>query len=187
MLLLSTLCIFLYFFLPQEYLAFQRSFIQQGSWYQLITGNFLHTNHWHLVMNLAGLWLITALFHWRYNFSQFSSLILTMALFEGIGLYYFVPDLLAYVGLSGVLHGLFAFGATSEIFAGIKAGSLLLLGVISKVSYELHFGGSANIAELIGARVAVESHLIGAIIGIILALLFFSWQKYSKAKAVNSI
>ncbi|MGI2258343.1 rhombosortase [Shewanella sp. GXUN23E] len=153
-------------------LAFRRTLIGDGQWYRLLTGNLLHTNHWHLLMNLAGLWVIIALFRWPFRFAGFTLLFLTLCALEGVGLYLFYPSLMGYVGLSGVLHGLFAFGATREVLGGIKMGWALLGGLILKVGYETVTGGSADLAQLINARVAVESHLVGAVAGILLALLY---------------
>ena len=74
-----------------------------------------------------------------------------------------------YAGLSGVLHGLFAWGAIQDIKAKDKLGWALLIGVIAKVVWEQFSGGSASSAELIGARVAVEAHLAGVLGGVLFA------------------
>ena len=172
-LLLSVLCPLLYFLGLDDGLAFRRPLIEQGQWYRLMTGNLMHTNHWHLLMNLGGLWVIVSLFKWPFHLVGFSLLLLALFALEGAGLYWFVPSMLGYVGLSGVLHGLFAFGATNELLNGIRFGGVLLAGVIAKVSYELYSGGSHELASLINAKVAVESHLVGMLAGITCALV---WQ-----------
>jgi len=83
-------------------------------------------------------------------------------------LYLFYPGLLGYVGLSGMLHGLFTYGAISDISTGVKSGYLLLLGVIIKVAYEQIFGASIQVTQMIDARVATEAHLVGVITGILI-------------------
>ncbi|NMH63884.1 rhombosortase [Shewanella salipaludis] len=147
-------------------LAYRRSEIAQGQWWRLISGNLLHTNHWHLLMNLAGLWVLLLLHHFHYRLNGLLCLLASLCLLEGLGLYLFYPGLLAYVGLSGMLHGLFAYGAIQDIRTGTKSGYLLLLGVIIKVANEQLFGAPADVSAMIGARVATESHLVGLVCGL---------------------
>lgn len=160
-------------FLPiDQYLSYQYNAITDGQIWRLITGNLLHTNLWHLLMNLAGFWVIVFLHevHYKRHPGKLILLFLSLCLLEGIGLYFFYPSLKAYVGLSGLLHGLFAFGAVMDIRKGYRSGYLLLLGVIIKVGYEQVFGATSSITQLINARVATESHLVGLICGILCAL-----------------
>ncbi|WP_445945438.1 rhombosortase [Shewanella sp.] len=157
--------------------SYLRLNITQGQVWRLLTGNLLHTNLWHLAMNLAGLWVILFLheMHYRKQALLIYLLFISLCLFEGLGLYFYYPALLSYVGLSGVLHGLFSFGAIMDITRGYRSGYLLLAGVLAKVCYEQTYGASDSVVELIGARVATESHLVGVISGIICA---FIWLTY---------
>lgn len=181
-LLVSVLCIGLYLAglaMPfvDQLLAYQRSAITQGQWWRLITGNLLHTNHWHLLMNLAGLWIVLFLHHFHYQLKGVSLLFLLLCLLEGLGLYLGYPQLLGYVGLSGMLHGLFAYGALMDIQHKLKSGYLLLLGVILKVTHEQFYGASEDVTVMIGARVATEAHLVGMICGIICAVMMLLRKK----------
>ncbi|ABV36656.1 rhomboid family protein [Shewanella sediminis HAW-EB3] len=152
-------------------LAFRRSAITNGEYWRLFTGNLLHTNQWHLLMNLAGLWVLLLLFKPHFKALTFTLIFSALCLLQGLGLYLFYPGLLGYVGLSGMLHGLFTYGAIRDISTGLKSGYLLLLGVIIKVAYEQIFGASEQVTEMIGARVATEAHLIGVITGILVVAL----------------
>ncbi|MEL4273073.1 rhombosortase [Shewanella xiamenensis] len=177
-LVVSLLCALLYvtgLFTPSvdNLLAYRRSDISDGQWWRLITGNLLHTNHWHLLMNLAGLWVVLFLHHFHYQLRGLTVLFILLCLFEGIGLYLGYPQLLGYVGLSGMLHGLFTFGAVQDIHRKMYSGYLLLLGVIVKVGHEQFYGASDDVTAMIGARVATEAHLVGLICGLLCALLFF--------------
>ncbi|MCL1144633.1 rhombosortase [Shewanella marinintestina] len=172
----SIVCICLFYQGLDSELAYQRSLIIDGQWWRLISGNLLHTNAWHLVMNLAGLWVIIALHEQHYKAAGLSLLFIILCLLQGIGLLAFYPALIGYVGLSGMLHGLFAYGAVYDIRQGFKSGYLLLLGVIIKVAYEQSFGASAEMTALINARVATEAHLVGLISGIICALIIWLSQ-----------
>lgn len=75
----SLLCALLYvggLFTPSidNLLAYRRSAISDGQWWRLITGNLLHTNHWHLLMNLAGLWVLLFLHHFHYRLRGLTAL-----------------------------------------------------------------------------------------------------------------
>ena len=79
-----------------------------------------------------------------------------------------------YVGLSGVLHGVFVWGACLDIKRGESTGWLLLLGVGIKIAYEQWFDDAASMASLIDAAVAVNAHLYGAVTGLIIGILQIS-------------
>lgn len=103
-------------------------------------------------------------------------LFILLCLLEGIGLYLFAPQLQAYVGLSGMLHGLFVIGAILDIRSKLTTGWLLLFVVIAKVTYEQVYGAAPEITEMIGTKVATESHLFGVIIGIAVGLGIFLYR-----------
>ncbi|MBR9727253.1 rhombosortase [Shewanella intestini] len=166
-------------------LAYRRDKITDFQVWRLITGNFLHTNLWHLLMNLAGLWVIVFLHevHYRYHVSKFCLLIFCLCLQQSIGLYFLYPSLVGFVGLSGILHGLFAFGAVMDIKKGFRSGYLLLLGVILKVAYEQYFGSLQGMSVLIGAKVATESHLLGLVAGVLSAIVWLPIANRYKYRA----
>ncbi|WP_299497313.1 rhombosortase [uncultured Shewanella sp.] len=176
-LLLSLLCIGLFFIHQDTLLAYRRLAIEQGQWWRIITGNLLHTNDWHLIMNLAGLWAILLLHKQHYSSIGLLWLLFILCLLQGIGLYLFYPNLLGYVGLSGVLHGLFSYGVIQDCRTGYKSGYLLLLGVIVKVTYEQIQGASPEVIKLIGARVATEAHLVGLLSGLLCAAALYGIQR----------
>ncbi|WP_299011835.1 rhombosortase [uncultured Shewanella sp.] len=173
-LFISLLCIVLFFIQQDTLLAYRRLDITQGQWWRIITGNLLHTNDWHLAMNLAGLWAILMLHKQHYSSIGLLLLFLVLCLLQGLGLYLFFPTLLGYVGLSGVLHGLFSYGVIQDCRVGFKSGYLLLAGVIIKVAYEQIQGASPEVVKLIQARVATEAHLIGLISGLLCAAIIYT-------------
>lgn len=158
-------------------LAFRRNGISNGEYWRLFTGNLLHTNQWHLLMNLAGLWVLLFLFKPHFRALNFTLIFSVLCLLQGLGLYLFYPGLLGYVGLSGMLHGLFTYGAIRDFSTGLKSGYLLLLGVIIKVAYEQIFGASIQVTQMIDARVATEAHLVGVITGILVVGLVSVFSK----------
>lgn len=168
----TLICTVLYFIDISSQLAYRRSAIAGGEWWRLFTGNLLHTNQWHLLMNLAGLWIICFLHECHYRAANFTLLFILLCLLQGAGLYFCFPAIGGYVGLSGMLHGLFTYGALKDIQIGLRSGYLLFAGVCAKVAYEQIYGATDQITHLIGARVATESHLVGVITGVLIFAIY---------------
>ena len=146
--------------------VYHHALIEQGQLWRLITGHLLHTNVNHYLLNIAGVTLLWTLHGHFYTTASYCKLFIFSGLFCSIGLFDFSPETTQYVGLSGVLHGIFVWGACKDILAKDKTGYLLLLGVCIKLAHEQIFGASTDIAQLISAPVAVDAHLWGAISGI---------------------
>jgi len=163
-------------------LVYQRDAIANGEFWRLFTGHFFHTNGYHLLLNLSALALLWALHGHFYTIKNYALLFIFSAITCSLGLYYFSPELKQYVGLSGVLHGIFVWGAIMDIKQGDKTGYLLFIGVFLKIIHEQIYGASADVAKLIGANVAVDAHLWGAIGGLLFAAMYLF---YNKARVRN--
>jgi len=161
----------------QPVLEFNRELISNGQYWRLLTGNFLHTNGWHLLFNLAGLVLLHLLFGQYYSARSLLGFTIINASSVGLLLYFFSPDIAYYVGLSGYLHGLFVIGCLSEIDNGIKTSYLLLGAIAAKIYYEQTAGASAQMSELINANVAVDAHLYGAIAALPMFLVYWLYRR----------
>ena len=160
--------------------VYNRDLISQGEVWRIFTGHFLHTNGYHLLLNLSAIFLLWALHGQFYQYLSYASLFIISALTTSLGLYVFSPDLHQYVGLSGVLHGVFVFGAIMDIHNKDKTGYLLFIGVWLKVAHEQYSGASQDIAELIGANVAIDAHLWGAIGGLLFSLSYLIYLRIKK-------
>jgi rhomboid family GlyGly-CTERM serine protease len=156
-----------------EYFAYDRVQFEHHQWWRLITGHFLHTNSIHLMLNLAGLILLWALHGHYYHTSKFFLVFLLLCLGTSLCLYVFSVDLQWYVGLSGVLHGLFVIGAYYDIRHNFKTGWLMLIGVWLKVLHEQIYGASSDISGWIEANVAIDAHLFGTLVGSLLVVYYF--------------
>jgi len=173
--ILSVIAFFGEYFLGElftETLVYQRQLITEGEIWRLITGHILHTNGYHLLLNLSALFMLWALHGHFYQIKSYIALFLFCSVFTSIGIYYFDPSLLQYVGLSGVLHGIFVFGAIMDIKAKDKTGYLLFLGVWLKVAHEQFYGASADVSNLIEASIAINAHLWGALGGLLYSLVY---------------
>ncbi len=140
--------------------------------WRALTGHFLHSNHWHLVMNLGALLLMLMLHQLYYNLKSLALLLVSGCVAISVLLYLFSPDIQIYVGLSGWLHCFITTGALLDIKHKIQSGWLILLGVIAKVTYEQWQGPDAELAALIDANVAIDAHLYGVICGLLLGVVF---------------
>ena len=150
--------------------------------WRAVTGHLLHSNHWHLVMNLGALLLMLMLHQLYYSLHSFVLLLASGCIGISILLYLFSPDIQIYVGLSGWLHCFITVGALLDIKHKIQSGWLILMGVIAKVAYEQWQGPDAELAALIDANVAIDAHLYGVICGLLLGFVFVYLTNAKPAK-----
>lgn len=171
-LIVITLSAVLFYFEPlsREWLRFERPSIEQGEYWRLLSGNLLHTNFIHLLLNCAGVLFVWLLHAEHYTIRRYFMVFGFCALGCGLGLYFF-SSMDTYVGLSGALHGILVYGAVRDIKAGWhNTGWLLLVGIILKVGHENIVGASDSVKAMIDADVAVEAHLFGLLSGLLLTL-----------------
>lgn len=154
-----------------QLLQYQRTSLEQDQLWRLISGHLLHSNYWHLLMNLAGLLLVMLLHGSYWRWPSLLMQWLSAALLISMALYLFSPQIVIYVGLSGLLHAMLTIGALKDIQLKMKTGWLLLAGLIIKVGYEQWHGPDQALAELINASVATDAHLFGVMSGLLIALM----------------
>ena len=155
--------------------------IGQGELWRGFTGHFFHTNGVHLLLNLSALILLWALHGHFYNLLNYSVLFISSAIICSLGLYFLSPDISQYVGLSGIIHGIFVFGAIMDIRNKDKTGYLLFIGVWLKIAHEKFYGASDEVSSLIEANVAIDAHLWGAIGGLVFSCIYVIYLQTRKA------
>jgi rhomboid family GlyGly-CTERM serine protease len=161
------------------WLRFDRAAILHGEVWRLITAHVAHLGWQHLAMNLAGLGLIWLLFQRVYTTAQWLIVASICILGVSLGVLALLPAVHWYVGLSGVLHGLFVAGALASIASGYRA-ELLLLGLfIVKLAWEQLYGALPGSASFAGGAILVESHLYGAIAGLLAAAILLAHKRRS--------
>ena len=112
---------------------------------------------------------------------HFSALLLVLPPLISLSFYYFLPDIEAYAGLSGVLHG--AYTAIACVHLMYKRernfAAVVLFLILSKLFWE-NTVGSMGTAQLIGSPVLVEAHLLGVIWGVGIAAVYLLVDHYSE-------
>jgi len=170
------------FLLPEALLfqlTYERPHIQAGQWWRLLTGQFVHLSWGHVAINIAGIWVMYLLYAehaagWRYI-----AVVVLLALASNFGMYCFAEDITYYVGFSGVLYGLFAWGALRDVQQRIKLGWLLLVGIVVKVTWEYCYG-PVGIGAATADDLAVAAHFYGVVGGLLVALTSWLVQKLRK-------
>lgn len=149
----------------QEAMRYERAAILEGEWWRLLTGHLTHLNWGHLLLNLAGLGLVWLLFRRDYRPTEWGLIALASMVAIDTGFLLIDTQLVWYVGLSGVLHGLMVAGAMHwGVEDGWAAWGLLML-LLAKLVYEQLVGPMPFTADAAGGPVVVNSHLYGAIGG----------------------
>jgi rhomboid family GlyGly-CTERM serine protease len=166
---LAAVAIVLHYTGLEAILSYQRSLIANGSWWLLLSGNFVHLGSSHLWMNLAGLALVAALVWRHFNAWQWSILIILSSLGVGVGLWFFNPEVEGYVGFSGTLHGLIIAGALADLRVYPRTAAILLLCIVAKLAWEQLSGALPGSESVAGGKVLVDAHLYGAIAGALIA------------------
>jgi rhomboid family GlyGly-CTERM serine protease len=166
------LAIFILSFLLQAFdwvdsWRFDRQSVEQGHYWLLLSGHVVHANWAHWVLNMAGLGIVAFFFSPHASVRQWLSVILVSMLVISAAIVFWVPDIRTYVGLSGVLHGLFLYGALREVRIYPVSGYVLLAVLVAKLAWEFFNGALPGSEEMTGGRVLTESHLFGAIGGVL--------------------
>ena len=154
-----------------ELFRYHTTEIKSGEIWRLITGNLVHLSWSHTLMNLLGLGLIWGLFWDCFSPKQWLLVSISSGLSVCLGLLILNPELVWYVGLSGILHGLFLAGAVGGIRRGDRREIILLVAIVGKLIWEQVYGALPGSADMAGGPVVVDSHLYGAIGGAMVGLL----------------
>ncbi len=154
----------------QELFQFQREGLAQGQLWRLFTGHFIHLGWSHALMNLAALGLLVYLLAEGLEAASLLGLIVASSLAVDAGLWFLQPELEWYVGLSGVLHGLFAGLLLLQWFCRRERYLWLILLLSVKLGWEGMTGPLPMTADLAGGPVVTVAHLYGALGGVLGAI-----------------
>ena len=144
---------------------FDRTLVQQGDVWLMLSGHVVHLNWSHWLLNMLGLAIVAFFFNAHASIKQWLSVILVSACIINVGLWWWMTDVDTYVGLSGVLHGLFLYGALREIRFYPLSGYVLVVVLLAKLAWEFFNGALPGSEEMVEGRVLTDAHLLGAIGG----------------------
>lgn len=169
----------------QEYFIYWRPFFFEQVW-RWWTAHWVHVGWIHYALNMFAFACLPFIFPHIQN-RYLVLLLLSLPPLISLTFYYCMPDVEAYAGLSGVLHGL--YGAVAIYFLQFRSErkfALLVLGLaIVKVFWE-NFIGSLHTSELIGSPVLTEAHWVGLIWGGALALFYRVFELLRDDRAQSS-
>ena len=103
-------------------------------------------------------------------FVGLTAVILAMVLGVSLGLLVWQPHLHWFVGLSGLLHGLFVLGLWPQARQHERVAQLALVLLAGKLLMEVFTGASVSDEALVGGRVITASHAFGAVSAVIFLL-----------------
>lgn len=159
-------------------LRYDAGAIAAGEWWRLLSGNFVHLGWWHLFLNELGLLVFVLLCPESLSWPVWVRRLTLLGLGMSAGLYFFVPGAGWYVGMSGVIHGLFVLGLGRQV---VQRRDLIAIGCLvflaGKVAWELAVGVPVSDEAAIGGKVLVESHLYGSLSALIYGLIFGAFTR----------
>lgn len=161
-------------------LRYDRDLISKGHYWLLFSGHFVHLNWSHWALNIAGLAIVAFFFSAYGLLWNWLTVIVISAFFVGFGLYWLHPNIGWYVGLSGVLHGLFIFGVSREIKVHPTSGYVLLVLLVGKLLWEKLYGALPGSQEMAGGTVITDAHLFGGIGGVISVVAIWAVLRLNK-------
>jgi rhomboid family GlyGly-CTERM serine protease len=153
----------------REILRYDRAAIASGELWRLLSGHFAHLGTSHLILNILGLllvWFLVAAHLTRKHWLVVAAVVITGV---DVGFWFLQPQLLGYVGLSGLLHGLLAAGVVAGLGSGRAEPVILAVILVAKVAYEQLAGPLPGSEASTGGNVIVAAHAYGAITGAIAA------------------
>ncbi|MDF1821557.1 MAG: rhombosortase [Alcanivoracaceae bacterium] len=165
-----------------EALRYRRDAVADGQWWRLVSCHLVHLNGWHALMNLTGFTLVCLFFDDLLSLRRLALWFLVSAPLVGIAFYLRDTSLAGYVGLSGLLHGLFVMCLLLGIRGQPALHLVVLALVVGRLVYEQTPGYDVNYAkEWIGGRVHVNAHLYGAMVGAVLGGVLW-WREHREEK-----
>ena len=150
-----------------ELLRYDRVAVDAGQWWRLLSGNFVHLGWWHWFLNALSFVLLIFLCPEQRPARSWLLSVAVIGTGMCLCLHLFSPRLSTYVGLSGLVYGLFALGFGRQIAAGDRFAIACLAFVAARIVWELMIGAPASEEGLIGGSVVAESHLYGVLSAVV--------------------
>ena len=153
-----------------DMLEYRRASFTSEPW-QAVSHILIHLNYPHLFLNAGALVAIYFLFDGAFESPLWFVTLLVSAIFSACGLYFFSDEVAWCQGMSGALHGLFAYAAIRS-----RASWLWIAGLTAKIFFEQTPAITASLdlqftEALIDGDVVVDAHMWGAFGGFAVVIL----------------
>jgi rhomboid family GlyGly-CTERM serine protease len=142
---------------------YDRTALQSGEWWRLITAHLTHLGWRHALLNAAAAAILILLLGHAFDARQWLLAGALSVAAVDAGLWWLSPEVIWYAGASGALHGVIAAGGFALWRARDWRGIALLLLLTAKLAYEQLTTGSLGFSG--GIPVVLDAHLYGAIGG----------------------
>lgn len=158
----------------QEWMRWDRAALAKFEWWRLWSGHLIHASWPHVGLNVMGLLLVAWLFPEPIAARWHGLRFVWLGFASSIMMWFWVPDLDWYVGMSGVLHGSFVMGLWWLFRQGDQLAFVLLVLLVGKLIVEHIYGPITSDEELVGVPVLTQAHSFGALAACIW-MPFESW------------
>lgn len=171
LLLVAALLLLVFGDAAREIMRYERTAIAGGEYWRLATAHFVHLGWTHFAMNAAGLLLVWLIVGGGYSAPRWCMAIVIIVAVIDAGLWLLSSEVVWYVGLSGLLHGMLAAGLAVELRRPSTETIALGVLLLAKLAWEQVSGPLPGSAAGAGGAVIVDAHLYGAVGGMVAALV----------------
>lgn len=157
-----------------------------GEFWRVFSAYLVHSNVWHMTMNLLG--LVAVSWFWRDAVSprHFLLLVTTSTLFVSLCYLLLHPPATVYFGFSAILHSLIAALSLITWSRQPWASAIVLLVMGGRALEQWLVPESVeSLASLIDAPVAAESHLYGLLSGILWSSAFLAARYFRRPRVAE--
>ena len=148
---------------PRLLLRYERDALLHGELWRLFTAHLVHLGWAHALLNACGLLLCAWIAPARFVARRLVCDGLLLGGCVALLLLLFSPQVAHYVGLSGVLYGLFVLALAPPAFRGDRIARLGLATVLGWMAWQLIAGPSAAEERQIGGPIIAVAHLYGVV------------------------
>ncbi len=160
-------------------LLYDRTAMGNHELWRMLTCHWVHLSWDHLAWSAMTFLGLGSLCEWM-DAKKYGTAVTVSAILIPAAIWWALPDLVVYGGLSGIDCALYALLMVMLIKREIHSGSrrwvvcftLLLLGLVAKISYETITGMTIFVSNAHSGMVPVPlAHLVGGIVGIVTGLM----------------
>jgi rhomboid family GlyGly-CTERM serine protease len=160
------------------WLSLERSTVNHGEVWRLLTSNLVHFGWAHTLMNLAAFAMVSFTLLDTFTPARYLFLLTFCSLCVSLGVYYWNPEYETYAGLSGSIHGLIVAGLLLNRRHALWVNGIFLAGIFFKIFHEHQDNyQTTELQDLLPVAVAYDAHLYGALAGLFFGVGYLIAEK----------